>query len=552
MARIEDFEPLSEAEKKLLRELSSGEVVVIGDGELPSEAPDPTREIRGAFLREVILDALDGLKVNKGYGARAQEKGVQLKGALVTGALKLESARVHRDVVLEHCRFTDKPVFRSACFDNLELSGSAFPGLDAERLEARGSVFLRVVKATGEVSFIGATLGSLDCGGAELDGSGVGAAFLAQHLDVKGSVFLRRIETDGNVDFSYARIGGVIDTCNAKLVSPGGKAIALQGANIAGELVMLNLQKVVGEVDLTAATLGGLIDDESSWPATGHLILNNCRYGGFPGGVTPVDAQSRIKWLMLQDPERSGADFWPQPWEQCARVLREMGHREDSRKVLIAKEKRQRSAVRLRAWKAHRVGPVAVGTLGGVVGGLAVARLFGVVAGGGVFLALALFIGLDWWRGTKDFIFAVTVRYGHVPLLAFAWLFGLWVLGALVFQGVAQNEALKPNSSRMFRAAEWVDCAPGRDLNTGTSQLACFLDQPEAKSYPAFSPLIYSADTLLPIVDLEMQGYWIPDDQLEPWGAMGRYYLWFQIFMGWALSLLAVAGFSGLIRTDSK
>ncbi|MCB1330698.1 MAG: hypothetical protein KDK28_15240, partial [Maritimibacter sp.] len=106
--------------------------------------------------------------------------------------------------------------------------------------------------------------------------------------------------------------------------------------------------------------------------------------------------------------------------------------------------------------------------------------------------------------------------------------------------------------SRMFRAAEWVDCAPGRDLNTGTSQLACFLDQPEAKSYPAFSPLIYSADTLLPIVDLEMQGYWIPDDQLEPWGAMGRYYLWFQIFMGWALSLLAVAGFSGLIRTDSK
>jgi len=57
--------------------------------------------------------------------------------------------------------------------------------------------------------------------------------------------------------------------------------------------------------------------------------------------------------------------------------------------------------------------------------------------------------------------------------------------------------------------------------------------------------MIYSADTLLPIVDLELQNVWIPDEAKAPWV---RRYLWLQILAGWALSLLAVAGFSGLIK----
>jgi len=59
----------------------------------------------------------------------------------------------------------------------------------------------------------------------------------------------------------------------------------------------------------------------------------------------------------------------------------------------------------------------------------------------------------------------------------------------------------------------------------------------------------YSADTLLPIVDLEMQRFWLPDER-TPRGALTRAYLWIQIATGWALSLLAVAGFSGLVRSD--
>lgn len=49
-----------------------------------------------------------------------------------------------------------------------------------------------------------------------------------------------------------------------------------------------------------------------------------------------------------------------------------------------------------------------------------------------------------------------------------------------------------------------------------------------------------------------MQGYWIPDDRAGWYGPFARGFLWLEIALGWALSLLAVAGFSGLIRTDTK
>ncbi|MEO1001345.1 MAG: hypothetical protein AAFW69_12200, partial [Pseudomonadota bacterium] len=60
---------------------------------------------------------------------------------------------------------------------------------------------------------------------------------------------------------------------------------------------------------------------------------------------------------------------------------------------------------------------------------------------------------------------------------------------------------------------------------------------------------VYSLDTLFPLVDLEMQEQWIPDERAAA-GAFARVYLWVHIAMGWILSLLAVAGFSGLVKSD--
>jgi hypothetical protein len=116
----------------------------------------------------------------------------------------------------------------------------------------------------------------------------------------------------------------------------------------------------------------------------------------------------------------------------------------------------------------------------------------------------------------------------------------------------AQRGEIKPNLPQIQVHPAWVQCAPDGARRAGhVSQPACFAAQPEGQSYPRFNALIHSADTLFPVVTLEMQSYWIPDDS-RPFGRYARSYLWAHIAMGWALTLLAVAGFSGLIKTDSK
>jgi hypothetical protein len=155
------------------------------------------------------------------------------------------------------------------------------------------------------------------------------------------------------------------------------------------------------------------------------------------------------------------------------------------------------------------------------------------------------------FRGCVDALLSVTIAYGRRPLRALGWLAGFWLFGALLFGIAAGQGAFKPNNAFVLRSAEWVDCAPQTGArNTGTSQLTCFRDQPEAASYPAFNAWVYSADTLLPIVALEMQEFWIPDETQGMRGRATRGFLWLQIMAGWALSLLAVAGFSGLVRSD--
>jgi len=556
---LAEFEPLLAGEKTLLDGLASGESVPIGGKTVPPADAGEERQLRGEFLRYLLLGGCEALDDCDAY---VHEKGVRLAGALITGVLDMEGCRIPRDIVLFSCRFETAPVLRSAVIDNLFLNHSTLPGLHADGLEAKGGVFLLDVQAA-EVRLLGAKLGAyLDCTSACLTAGQSGFALVADRLEAKGGVFLRRIQVDGEVRLLGAKLGGNLSCTDACLTAvQGGFALSADGLETKGGVYLCGIQ-VDGEVRLLGGRFGGnldcsdarltvlradgvrvegafilrdkaritnvldltgteiaMLDDASDcWPPAGGLLLDRCQYGAITGG--PVTAEERIKWLSLQDESRWGKDFWPQPWEQCAKVLREMGHREEARKVLIEKEKRQRADRRKGYW-----------------------------------------FGWRWLSWLADFLMCATVAYGHKPLRAFIWLLAFWLIGVGVFSNAAQRHAIKPNDVRIIRAAEWVACAPDYQPDvslgqpaarnkTGISQLECFLDQPEAASYPKFNALVYSADTLLPVVAMEMQSYWIPDDSDRGVGMWARRFLWLQIIAGWALSLLAVAGFSGLIKSD--
>ncbi|MBB4016393.1 hypothetical protein GGR16_001399 [Chelatococcus caeni] len=558
-ARLDDFRPLSSAEEDVVAKLLTGQFDRLGDGTRP-DAPDPLRVVRAAFLRFLILGGEEG--------CRPHEKGIRITGAWITGVLDLEACSVFRDIGLNDCHFEAAPVLRAAIINRLFLNGSRLPGLQAERLEARGGIYLRGAEVEGEINLEQARLGSnLECDGAvirnprnhalraqslevrnvllrgadltgsialsgahltaDLDAAGArisrpeDVAFDASEVECRGNVMLRSAHVEGAVRLIASRIDGDVDCTAAVIENAGGGALDLSRTTVKGAFFLRRDARLDGMLALTGASLGTIHDEAASWPGPGDLLLNRCRYEAFIDG--PVDAGSRLDWLARQAPERWGEDFWPQPYEQLASVFREMGHGEDARAVLIVKERLQRKARRARA--RHPL-----------------------------------------WRlllAVSDGVLGATLAYGRQPLLAILWLFGFWLLGVAVFTLAERQGAVMPNSPVVLRAPDWTLCgfeeqerrpliASGETHGlaaAGQTQLACFRDRWEASSYPAFSPWMYSLDTLLPVLDMGQRAFWRPNPT-KPGGGIAISYFYFQSIVGWALSLLAVAGFSGLVKSS--
>ena len=633
--KLAEFEPLTKAEQTLLDGLDSGEVVEIGPGTLPPEGAGEERIIHAEFLRYLILGACNGLTK---AGHCLHEKGLQVRGALITGILDLEACRIETDLCLFNCRFEQPPLMRGAQLRSFSLSGSYLPGLNADGLVAIGDVFLRQVISTGEIRLIGAKLGGglecngaslmagdngdalsadrlvaggsiylnkvesngqirlpavklggglycdgatlvagksgntlfadrlvtggsvflngidsmgdirlvgaklggdLACGGAKLMAVGYERSLSAENIEVGGHVFLRHMCSNGEIRLVGAKLGGILYCDGAMMASGKSKkyALNLQTADIKGALDFRGIKQLSGGLSLLGARVNNIVDTPDTWPESGKLFLDRCRYDGFLGG-SPVSGAARIEWLSRQDRSQEGEKFQPQPWEQCARVLHDMGYEDAAREVLIEKEKRQHQAKlkegdgtgRVMAWLA------AVIVLAGITWESSTLVWWLVLAGGAAILAM---LTMPWGR---NLMLNGLIAFGHKPRRAFWWLAFLWFLGGMVFLAAADQGQVKPNNVRAVMSADWVSCAGSEN------PVSCFAATQSGVSYPRFNAWIYSADTLLPIVDLEVQNYWIPAEEAGAMGTFARWYLWFQIASGWALSLLAVAGFSGLIR----
>lgn len=552
------FDPLSPGEQAVVANVATGAYTRLGDGARP-EGSAPDRAVRAAVLRWLLL-GVDG-------APRLHEKGLRLSGAFVTGALDLEGCRLRCDVRLADCGFDAALVLRSARLDSLQLDGSSPPGLLAEKLEARGGVYLRGLRAAGAIDLRGARLGgALVCDGAafgepggpallaeglcaggdvalrgaavrgavhlggariegDLDLTGVaidhvgGDAVLAPGLRAQGDVLLRRAAITGRCRFTGARIGGDVDLGGGAFSAPGDDAFALNRAIVDGALMLREGARVTGLLNLNGARVETVVDAPESWPADGDLALNRFLYGAFL--AAPADAARRLDWLSRQDPRRWGEDFWPQPYEQLAAVLAATGHGDDAQVVLVAKERLQRRARRARARWPRRL--------------------------------------LLW---LSDGLLRVTIGYGRRPLLAFLWLATFWLLGVGAYGAAQAAGAIRPTPVVALRAPEWVLCGVPRGVRAalpsangtreglaapGERQIDCYLAQPETAAFPVFNPWMMALDTILPAVDTGQAAAWAPDVRY-PAGYAAMAFGYILTLVGWALSLLAVAGFSGIVR----
>ena len=86
------------------------------------------------------------------------------------------------------------------------------------------------------------------------------------------------------------------------------------------------------------------------WPSKLKFVLIGFRYGAFvvreirvsdaasDTAVMRLDGGARIRWLKHQPRDWVTSEFQPQPWVQCAAVLREMGNEAESHRVLFRRE----------------------------------------------------------------------------------------------------------------------------------------------------------------------------------------------------------------------
>jgi hypothetical protein len=194
-------------------------------------------------------------------------------------------------------------------------------------------VVLRSAKIGGQVSLTGAKVaGTLDMASTDIG-----------HDLFMYSVSEHRPEFDGDISLIFAEIGRSLDVRGAVL-----SGLDLTGTRIDGELTLASPSWAPqwndgAKLVLRNASVDAIqdTDEEGVWPPV--LDLDGFTYrrlggrgAGAEAGVAKRGSRWFIDWLAKDEP------YTPQPSQQCAQVLRDIGHPEMANAVLYAERERER------------------------------------------------------------------------------------------------------------------------------------------------------------------------------------------------------------------
>lgn len=518
---------LSKAERTLWNAFPRGEPVDL------SGVPDRKRIIRAEVITALLL------------GAAPAEPGcvaaLRLEGARVTGTLRLGHAQLAGPMQLRHCEFDTAIDLPGARIRDLDLGGSRLAGLNAPRAEIGGSLNLSDSACTGQVILTGAHItGTLQADDSRVDYPG-GVAVHASRLAVDDDLFLPRSIINGQLRLAGARVGGVVLLDKTVIragdghlavyavhLSVGIRLLARDGFTAFGE-VALNGAVITANADFRGAVFtnpGGDALVANGAEIRGQLSVDGCSaqgtirlshvkadeiycYGGrfLNPGINALSCRyTEARALMIGQGLiiEGTADFrysrftlirddlscWPGQ-------LRLSGLGYDTLDPPLSAAQRVEWLRR----DADGFLPKTYETLATMyrrAGDDAAART--------VLLAREREHRrqLPWYGRAWSLLQDATVGYGYRPLRAGAWLMAFLVLGTLVF-GLHRPPALVG--------------AP----------------------HPAFNPLIYTLDLLVPVVNFGLRNVYAPQGP-QRWLAYAL------ISVGWIFATTIAAGLARVLR----
>ncbi|GLY90948.1 hypothetical protein [Actinoallomurus iriomotensis] len=422
---------LTPVEQRLWDAYTTGAPVDLGD-DRPDGTDDPERIVRAEVIAALLLGAHDR--------APGRVPAVRLRGARITGAINVSGGEVGCELRLRHCVLDETPDFSNARARQMRFGDCSMPGFDGGGLRVDGFFSLSGSEIDGEVRLIrGYVSGGLRLNGAKIRNPG-GYALFAGGLTVDVGAFIRdsdltggvrltgarmtgglflerttlrdpdgfaldgenivvedRMEcsegftAEGPVRLRGARITGTLSFDDGALLAPGQRALHLSHAQVK-ELILTPRVAIEGEVTLGYSTIDVILDREDVWPET--LRLNGLVYQTLRGGPEA----RRLGWVG-----RDPMGFRPQPYEQLATWLRQIGRDDLARRCQLVKQRARR----------RHLNPVS--------------RTWGVL--------------LDW-----------TVGYGYRPWISGLWLVLLVAVGTIVFSVYHPHTIRQPDERPHFHA----------------------------------------------------------------------------------------------------
>lgn len=546
--------PLTQAELDLRSACLTGEPCLLSDGRRPdSEEKQPDRVVRADILRFFILG-----------GDTTGLIGVELKGAYITGSLNLNFVDVSGATRLENCRFEKQIFTRQTRFELLNLSGSAFPGINAQGATVAGNVILRDCVSTAKVSFSGAQIGrqflaagaqfssetdfSLNLQGAVINGpvflhpilaeaqervetpftskgcvslsrAQVGALYAdkvrlvatlyndvvrAPNMVVKGDVRLNGAEIEGEVKLEGSRIEGNLECEKASLTNPDGFAFNAQRVRVDQVLLWKGVRHGEGVVNLGGAHVGELDDAPEDWPGKDTFLMDGFTYDRIKGKVsTPPE---RRKWL--ENGSYFKGEFRPQPMTQYAKFLQATGHDAQARNVLMRREALVREFERKEFSGIKRV-----------------------------------------LRAITDKAQQWLVGYGHDPRRSLYWLIVLILITALPAQLAWNEGSMAPNAAPVLVSETWQDLAAKPRLHLPNPAEEWSNSVP-GRDWETFNAVAYGLDVVIPIIDFGQTDAWAPSTSRQVWGQFLYWWRWVMTVAGWIVTAVGAAAITGIIRRD--
>jgi hypothetical protein len=476
-----------------------------------------TADLRDAPENKVRADRIAWVCTDVEASALVTSKGIRMVGAQIVGRLLLEWARLSFQLEIEDCVFAE-PINLSFChLRALSLRRSEIKGLDADGIKSDDDVLLNGgFNAHGPVSLVRVTIGGrLDCSDGKF-GDGKDYAINARSARIDGSVsFSGKFHADGQVDLSGATIGGGLDCANGQFVQDGINsqyALNADSAKINGTVSLIEGFEAVGTVRFANANVGHAfllrhvkINDRTSldlrFMKAATLLNEELSW--------PREARLYLDGLVYEelDDDASPLAKIQVGWLNRQPKIEFKSQPYEQLATVLRHMGREEEAVNVLVAKNDDHGRHPQGLL-------------------------------DWFWYS---LVGKLIGYGYRPTNALTLSLLVISIGTLIFTTGYRWSLLTPRDDRAYVIS-----------NCGMRQVS--------DDYPRFNAFIYSLETFVPLVKLQVEQYWIPNANrgaeihvgkfvLPKSGAVLRWYLWFHIIAGWILTTLWVGGLTGVLKT---